>query len=100
MTVTVVALRTFDFHGEVVHGGQAVTMSPIEAAVHGRLEHVSLDPQARPTYRTRDLVATPVRSAAEPESAASESAHDQAPMPNRTPRRRSRTRRRKDPVTA
>lgn len=55
--VTVVALQDFVYQDAVVYQGQAVEMAPIDAAVHGRLRHVSLDPGARPTYQRRDMVA-------------------------------------------
>lgn len=64
-TVTVVALAPFDYEGKAFRRGEAVTMRPIDAAVHARLQHVSLDPRMKPTYVTREMVAAePVTVAA------------------------------------
>ncbi len=59
MTVTVLALRDFYYHGEDIVAGQPVTMIPIDAAVEARAGNVSLDKQL-PTYQRRDMVAQPI----------------------------------------
>lgn len=59
-TVTVVATQDFSYEGRPVHAGEAITMRPIDAAIAGRRGQVSLDKQARATYQTKDLTATPV----------------------------------------
>ncbi len=56
MTVTVLALRDFYYHGEDIVAGQPVTMIPIDAAVEARAGNVSLDKQL-PTYQRRDMTA-------------------------------------------
>lgn len=55
--VTVVAIRDFTFQERTVHRGEAVELQAVEASIHARLGHVSLDRDARPTYQTRDMVA-------------------------------------------
>ena len=55
--VTVVGMRAFTYGGRLIHQGEAVTMPAIDAAIHGRLGHVSLDPMTAATYQTRVMVA-------------------------------------------
>lgn len=60
-TVRVIAIQDFELQGTAVYAGQAVELIPIDAAVRARRGEVSLDPQMRETYQTRDMVAaTPV----------------------------------------
>lgn len=83
-TVTVVATQDFSYEGRPVHAGEAITMRPIDAAIAGRRGQVSLDKQARATYRTKDLTAAPVTSPVTVASA------PPAPLPT-APRTRTRT---------
>lgn len=94
--VTVVATRAFPFHGHDVHVGEAVDMEPLEAAIRYRRGEVCLDTHARPTYRTRDLIAdVPVVAAAVIPPRAPDPEPDAEPEPavvTPTRRRRRRTR--------
>lgn len=54
--VTVVAVRDFLYHGYQVHRGEAIEISPVEAAAHAFAHNVTLDRHAKPTYHTREMV--------------------------------------------
>ncbi len=56
MTVTVLAIRDFEYCGQEIVAGQAVAMIPIDAAVEARSGNVTLNTPA-PTYQRRDMVA-------------------------------------------
>lgn len=62
--VTVVAVRDFLYHGYKVHRGEAIEISPVEAAAHAFAHNVTLDRHAKPTYHTREMVAAEQQTAA------------------------------------
>jgi hypothetical protein len=55
--VRVLALAKFDYQGRAVNAHDLVLMVPIDAAVHGRLGHVSLDPHDAERYAHRMMTA-------------------------------------------
>jgi hypothetical protein len=55
--VRVLALAKFDYQGRAVKAHDLVLMLPIDAAVHGRLGHVSLDAHAADRYAHRMMTA-------------------------------------------
>jgi hypothetical protein len=57
--VTVIAIRSFTHQGQAIHRGEAVTLEAIEAAQYAQAHRVTLDKDARATYRRRDLEAAP-----------------------------------------
>lgn len=96
-SISVVAIRAFDHDGRLIHRGEAVDVSPLEAAVLAQKRRVSLDPRRRPTYQTRELVP------AEPEVLvmATTIEPDPEPEPPVEPTvKRRRGRPRKQPITA
>lgn len=64
--VTVVAKRQFTHEGAVIHRGEGVTVEAMEAAALAQQGHVTLDRSVRATYRTTDMVATPVLEVVSP----------------------------------
>jgi hypothetical protein len=57
--VRLLALADFDYQGRAVKAHELVLMMPIDAAVHGRLGHVSLDAHAADRYAHRMMTAEP-----------------------------------------
>jgi hypothetical protein len=55
--VRLLALADFDYQGRAVKAHELVLMMPIDAAVHGRLGHVSLDAHAADHYAHRMMTA-------------------------------------------
>lgn len=68
--VTVIATQAFVHQGRQIHRGEAVTLEALEAAVHAQARRVSLDKDARATYRTTEAIADrqQVLTAADPPS--------------------------------
>jgi hypothetical protein len=93
--VSVVALKNFEHDGEPIHRGQAVWMSPIDAAWRARKGLVTLTKGARPTYHTREMVPEPlpvvefvdVQSTTE-ETGVTHNLIEPAPEPVEPPKRR------------
>ena len=58
-SIRVVAIRSFEYDGRLIHRGEAVEMPLHDAVLHTQQRHLSVDPSHRPTYQTRELVAEP-----------------------------------------
>lgn len=67
-SVSVPAIKAFEYRGRQVAAGDLIDLEPIEAAILARRQCVSLT--RRHTYQTRDMVATVAESVVEsvPES--------------------------------
>jgi len=89
-SIRVVAIRSFAYNGRLIHTGEAVDMPPFDVAIHTQQRHLSSDPQHRPTYQTRELVAEPTPPV--PVVLVMESLPEPEPVPDPPKRRRGRPR--------